>query len=89
MSPGLRRFVENSTLTAYARTRSVMDRVVKDLYLGDTPLRYARRTERADVRRLIRRDVRRRLLDRTVTGRGRVSVFEDARYFFPYRVQFT
>jgi hypothetical protein len=88
MSPGLRRFVENRTLTAYARTRSVMDRVVKDLHLGDTPLRYAGWSERADIRRLLRRDVRRRLLGRSVRGRGRVGVFDDALYFFPYRVQF-
>jgi hypothetical protein len=66
----------------------VMDRVVKDLHLSDTLLRYAGRTERADIRRLIRRDVRARLLGQRVTGRGRVSVFENERYFFPYRVQF-
>lgn len=89
MSPGLRRFVENRTLTAYARTRSVLDRVVKDLRLGDVPLRYTGWSERADIRRLIRRDIRRRLLGRAVWGRGRVGVFDDARYFFPYKVQFT
>jgi hypothetical protein len=89
MSPGLRRFVENRTLTAYARTRSVMDRVVKDLHLGDTPLRSAGWSERTDIRRLIRRDVRRRLLGRAVRGRGRVGVFDDALYFFPYRVEVT
>jgi hypothetical protein len=66
-----------------------MDRVVKDLRLGDTSLRYAGWSERTDIHRLIRREVRRHLLGRTVRGRGHVGVFDDALYFFPYRVAFT